>query len=249
MIADVFTVIWKERKGMFRHRGSRSRAVLTLLVPVAVFAVYMPWQGGPEDWLTGPFSIVASILIPILMVLLTIPESFAGERERHTLETLLASRLSDRAILFGKMAVSVALGWGMALLTLLIGFIVVNATHWSGQLLFYTPPIAVANLVLSLVFAILAAGAGVIISLRAATVREAQQTLMAIVMFPLLLLGVAGTFLVTAGLEWVERILETMRAMDSWLLLLIVAVVLIAICLILIRLAMARFQRARLLAK
>ena len=64
-----------------------------------------------------------------------IADSFAGERERHTLETLLASRLSDRAILFGKIAACIAYGWLMAMLCVLVGTITENVSHWEGQVL------------------------------------------------------------------------------------------------------------------
>jgi ABC-2 type transport system permease protein len=51
-------------------------------------------------------------------------DAIAGERERHTLETLLASRISDRAILLGKVIVTTGYAWGTALLGLLFGLFV-----------------------------------------------------------------------------------------------------------------------------
>jgi ABC-2 type transport system permease protein len=245
VLADILAVVWKERKSLFKQRGSRTQVVLTLLVPVGMFAIYIPWQAG-VNWFEDPLSIIAGIFIPMLLVGIIIPESFAGERERHTLETLLASRLPDRAILFGKMAVAVGLGWGMSLLAFLVGFVIVNATHWSGQLMFYKPIIAIAFVVLSLLMAVLTASAGIRISLRAATVREAQQTLMAAVMFPPLLLGVVGTLVFTIE-GWRERIMGVVSNINSALLLVIAVAVLLALCLVLLRAAMARFQRARLI--
>ena len=245
MIADVSTVIWKERKELFSQRGSRAQVIFSLLVPAVFFAFIVPWQEG-SDWFHSPLTYAISIFLPILMVMLTIPESFAGERERHTLETLLASRLPDRAILFGKMAIPVALGWGTALLALFLGFIVANATHWSGQLMFYTSTVAIGNITLSLLMAVLSASAGVIISLRAGTVKQAQQILMAVTMFPLLLLGVAFTFVFT-NKRMGDRIIEIMDNIDAKLLILIIAVVLILICWVLLSVAITRFQRSRLI--
>lgn len=43
---DLLTVVWKERKGALRVRGSRSQAILTALVPVASIAILMPIQIG-----------------------------------------------------------------------------------------------------------------------------------------------------------------------------------------------------------
>ena len=100
MIADIWTVIWKERKSLFRHRGSRLRAVFNLLIPVGLVAIYFPLGEG-HNWVSSPVALFA-LIIPMLLVGTTVPDAFAGERERHTLSTLLASRLPDRAVLFGK---------------------------------------------------------------------------------------------------------------------------------------------------
>jgi ABC-type Na+ efflux pump permease subunit len=52
-----------------------------------------------------------------------ITDSIAGERERQTLETLLASRLPDRAILLGKVAAITLLGWLLLALGALPGIL------------------------------------------------------------------------------------------------------------------------------
>jgi ABC-2 type transport system permease protein len=59
-------------------------------------------------------------------------DAIAGERERHTLETLLASRISDRAILLGKVIVTTGYAWGTALLGLLFGLFVANLSKGQG---------------------------------------------------------------------------------------------------------------------
>ncbi len=190
---------------------------------------------------------MASVLFPLLVVGMTIPESFAGERERHTLETLLASRLPDRAILFGKMAVPIGLAWAMVLLVLLISLVTANATSWSGHLRFYRPGILLGSVALSLLIATLSASAGVLISLRAATVQQAQQILTLVTMVPFLLLGMLVPLLLNMKLGWVERIKQAIATGGSTLIILIIAVVLIAACLGLLWAAMARFRRGRLI--
>ena len=40
MIADILIVVWKEKKGLFRYQGSRTRAVLGLLIPVVMLGIY-----------------------------------------------------------------------------------------------------------------------------------------------------------------------------------------------------------------
>jgi len=242
---DLKTVIWKERKLLFNQRGGKKQVVFTLLVPAAVFSILFPWQEG-IGFLDSPLPVFAAIFIPMLITGLTVPESFAGERERHTLETLLASRLSDSDLLVGKLIISVALAWIVTLISFLVSFIVANATDWSGQLIFYTPLITAASLILSLLVAVLSSATGVIISLRASTVREAQQTLMATIMFPVLLLGVAGTVVFTIeGIR--DQITKIMDSINPFVLVSVVTIVLIIACYFLMRAAMRRFQRDRLI--
>ena len=239
MIADILTVMWKERKGMFRYRGSRTRFLMVLLSPV-IMAIVFPLQAGP-DWVERLDSVFIAVFIPIILVSITIPDSFAGERERHTLGTLLASRLPDRAILFGKVAVSVAFAWGVTLAAVLLGLVTVNVAHWEGKLLLLTPTIALADLGLSFLLATLAAGAGVLISLRSETVQEAMQTLTAVLLLPPMLLGMVATLILR------DQVRELFRAFDGTQVLLIVLAVLAMIDLGVFAAAMARFQRARLI--
>ena len=66
-----------------------------------------------------------------------IPDSFAGERERHTLEPLLATPLSDRAILFGMISAAVGYGWGITLISMVIGLLATNLIPVHEDLLLY----------------------------------------------------------------------------------------------------------------
>ena len=50
MIEDLRTVVWKEWKSVLRWRGSRMRAILTLLMPLVLFGLWLPWEAG-EAWL------------------------------------------------------------------------------------------------------------------------------------------------------------------------------------------------------
>jgi len=243
MKSDIRTVIWKEARSLFRQRGSRIRALLTLLTPVAFFAVYGPWSAGP-DWATDPLSIIAAVITPMLIVTLIIPDSIAGERERHTLPTLLASRLPDRAILFGKAVFSLLIAWGVTLLTLLLALVTVNLTHWSGKVLMYAPTVLVAGVSLSFLTAAMTTGIGVFISLRASTVQEAQQLLAAFVLGPITLLGpVVLIVSQTTDLDLIDRITRV----DGELLLAAALTALVIIDGLLAFLAMRRFRRSRLI--
>jgi len=244
MFDDIKTVMWKERKGLFRVQGSRARAILTVLVPVVMIAVVMPLQMG-EEWLDAAWSLVGSILIPFILVGITIPESFAGERERHTLDTLLASRLPDRAILFGKVGLAVAYGWGMTLVVLIVSLVVVNLLHWDGQVMFYKPIVALADVAVSLLIAGLVANLGVLISLRSETAQGAQQALMSALMVPLLVLQVTPAVMLSVVPNGREILKEWLSVDFTQVVLILTAALVIANVGLLLA-AMARFQRARL---
>ena len=81
------------------------------------------------------------------------------------------------AILLGKMLAAVAYGWGLVLVMLLLSLLTVNLAARTGQVLLFPWRFAVGAPLLALLGAGLAATAGVLVSLRAPTVRQAAQTL------------------------------------------------------------------------
>ena len=250
MIADILTVMWKERKGLLRHQGSLRTTVFTLFTPVVMLGIFLPWQEGRE-WVSSPLPLMVSGLIPALLVGMRIPDSFAGERERHTLATLLASRLPDRAILLGKVAMAVCWGWGVTLAVLLLGLVTVNVAHWEGRVLLYSLTIGLAGVGLGLLAALFVAGLGVLISLRSATVQGAAQTLIfAVLAGPMVLSMILGSFIL-AGPDGRERLgkllVKLVVTLGSTQSMIIITAVLVLIDLGLLAAAMARFRRARLI--
>ena len=127
-------------------------------------------------WVESPLSMVLWGWLAMLPVTAIIADAFAGERERHTLETLLASPLSEQAILFGKVAAAVSYAWLLALIMLLAGLITVNVVDDNGLLL-YPVEVVIGGGILGLLTATLSASIGVLVSLRAATVKQAAQQL------------------------------------------------------------------------
>ena len=104
MIADILTVASKELREILTFGGdARGRGKFSLLILVGVFGVFFPLQSGRE-WVTSSLSIMVWGWMPFLWVSGIVSDLFAGERERHTLEALLATRLSDQAILYWEIA-------------------------------------------------------------------------------------------------------------------------------------------------
>lgn len=244
MREDILTVMWKESKSLLRYSSSRWKGVVTLLTPIALFGIIFPIQFR-EEWLTSGFSLVVSVITPLMLIASTIAESFAGERERHTLETLLASRLPDRAILFGKLLMSIFFGWGMTLFLLLVSLVVVNLLEWDGGIQVYQTAILALNIFVSLLVSGIVASLGILISLRSSTVQSAAQTIMLMLFMPFILLQ-AVVFLLPTFLpeETIEAILD---GLDFNMIVLIILVVMMAANIGLNLCALARFKRAKLI--
>ena len=243
MIADLWTVMWKEWKGLFVQRGSMRGGLLRLVIVIGVLGIVPPLQAGRE-WVDSPMVLAFAGWMPLLLVTSVVADSFAGERERHTLETLLASRLPDRAILFGKVGTAVSYGWGLTMVSLIMGLVTVNVAQGQGELLLYTPRVILGSCGLGLLTAGLAASAGVLVSLRASTVRQAQQV-MSIATMVLLFVPIFGVQALPAEVK--GRLAGTLATMDVTRIVLIAAAVLAVLDAGLLAAAMARFQRARLI--
>jgi ABC-2 type transport system permease protein len=140
--------------------------------------------------------------LPLMLVMAVVADSFAGERERHTLETLLASRLSDASILFGKIAAAVAFAYGMLLVVSALSLISVNV--WLSRpdpwrhVLMWGGVESFAVVVLGFLLTVLCATIGVMVSLRSETVRQANLRLSMglIVFFPAVGMALAGIWAV-----------------------------------------------------
>ncbi len=174
---DLRTMIWKEWKD-FLLSGGRSDLLRPLLI-LGILGIVLPLSFRLRWIDLDPAPVLIILYAPFMFVTTFIGDAIAGERERHTLETLLASRISDRAILLGKVLVAVLFTWGMTLFCLLLGALVVNWSQTPGPWVFYAPiDLFLVVLVMSFLTILLAASGGVLISLRSATVRQAAQTML-----------------------------------------------------------------------
>ena len=246
MIFDVWTVMWKEWKELLVQRGSLRGGLLSLLIVVAFFSVIPPLQMG-SGWVDSPIVLFLSGWVSFFLVSSIVADSFAGERERHTLETLLASCLPDRAILLGKVCMAVSYGSGLMLLVLVLGLVTVNLASGHGTPLVYQGIIGLGSVGLSLLGALLAASAGVLVSLRAPTVRQAQQTLsFAAILLLLVPYGlVQGSRILS--IEWPVNLISAIATSNVTEIVIIVMVILGLIDIGLVALALVRFQRSRLI--
>ena len=128
--------------------------------------------------------------------------------------------------------------WGTALLGLLFGLFVANLSKGQGSWQFYTHvDLLLEALALSLFASLLGVSGGVLISLRSATVRQAQQ-----------LLIVATLVLVVGGVVAIKVLpaqsISSLSTSQIWLIVMAVLAVLDAI---LLGVSLVSFRRSRLM--
>ena len=173
-MSDILTVAWKEMQEALHQRGGLAGNILQIVVIFGLVGVWMPLQTG-RAWLEQPFLALVWLWFPLFLAMNMAVDGFAGERERHTLETLLATPLPTRAILWGKLVTPTLYGWGLSLLLLLLAALVVNLATAAQGLSFYVGGFfwqtALLSLVASATLNLLAAH----VSLYASSVRQAYQ--------------------------------------------------------------------------
>lgn len=215
-MGGVSAVLWKELREQYLGGGRAAVSIGVNVVVAVAFGIGIPIffqqilgnQRGLPSWLpleSMVFALTAfGAFLAFLVPAVTIPDAIAGERERHTLETLLAAPLSDGAILWGKMlAVYVPIG-------VLVLALVLPATV-TGLVLFGPWALVAGAVALgtclggSAVTSTLVVGLGTFLSLRAPTVRKAQEWLGYSIMPVFMLPGVV-TFLLTSRLAALKAV-------------------------------------------
>ncbi len=127
------------------------------------------------------------LIIPVMSSSVIASDSFAGEKERNTLEALLATPITDSELLLGKILVSFIPGMGVTIFGFILYVLTVNVltVEIFGEYIMPTVPWLVLIFVLSPAIALLGVGTTVIISSRVKGFREAQQ-LSAVLVIPVL---------------------------------------------------------------
>ena len=120
---DILTVAWKEliemRPGR-RGQGQRSTAAMALVT--LIVAVAIPFSAGSASF-GGIGVLCIGLMVASMWVLTSVPDAFAGERDRRTLETLLATRLPADAILLGKLLASVVVAASLGAVALVLAVV------------------------------------------------------------------------------------------------------------------------------
>ena len=241
---DILTIVTKELKEFWKARGSLRARVLSFLPLLIIFGIYFPLQQR-EMWMEAPFVPGFYFMwLPFVLAGGTTADSFAGERERHTLETLLATRLSDRDIFLGKVLAIVIYSLSVTWAAAGLAWITLNVTRDGGPLFWYGAGGLGLIVGGGLLVSLLMTAIGVLASLRAASVRAAAQwfsviTLLVFIGGPLLLQALPASVM-QAVMRRLETANLTVVGLAATLLVLALDVALLAV-------GIARFQRTRLI--
>lgn len=252
-MSEVGTVVWKEWREHFLRRGRPSRTVVATLVLVVLGGLVAPLVIGLSFSrflsarevveIVAGIGLFATAFQGMVLNVSLIIDAFAGERERHTLESLLASPLSDRAILVGKIL-------AIQLFVLVASLVEVVSQQGILLILFGAPgwgylPVLVAGPILAGLVGLLIGSIGAMVGMRVATVKAGQQV-MAYILLPVYFLPGLGNILLQSTPPG-RAILAYYALVGPQLFVLTVMGLLLTVDVLLLALARRAFRRNRLL--
>lgn len=248
-MSDVGTVFRKEMWESFGNSRARNQMLVSLLVVVALADFGLPFLDRDYEMSLARvlfFGVMFSIMTPLFST----ADTVAGERERHTLETLLSSRLSDRSIVLGKLLAVLTLGLVIAAGMILQGLVVVSFLFGRFDLLLqyllFTPAVLLGSVILSIALTCV----GLLVSMRAQTVQGAAQitSLLAMPVLLLFFVGPAmfGFIAATRGADGAVPV-DPMSTIVILLLAFVASVLIIDV--VLVVLTVTAFKRHRLMPK
>jgi len=243
VIAGVKAVFRKELKEYRRELAGSWTDLAPLVVGLLSTGVVLPLVLAPVLLAPGGMP-TATALIAGSFVATLAADSFAGERERQTMEVLLASPLSDPAIVLGKISALVVVGVGMGCAFFVLGYAVLAGTQGEPAWSAFTWWVVPAALFGASALATLVAAIGVGVSLRAASLKQAQQTLGSAVM-ALLFGPLVASWMVPDS--WIEGIQSTVGGLPVGVGIAGLTVGLLTLDALAVGLALARFRRSRMI--
>jgi len=172
MMRGLGAVLRKELQEVLGDRQARRGGYVQAVMHVLVLGVLLP-ASQVELWhAKHPVTVLFFALLPGVAAASVAADAFAGERERHTLETLLSTPLAPRTILVGKTLASVAWGTIVACVSLLVATVTVNVA--SGP--FVPAPVVVLTAIgASAASGLIMSSVAIVISMKVPVARATQQ--------------------------------------------------------------------------
>lgn len=169
---DIAVVFRKELKELTGDRSSFRGTLIQGSVVILLCGVLLPLRD-PQVLASVEACIMLFVVFPVTLAAAVAADSFAGEQERGTLETLLASPLTESDIFIGKASIAAAVAVAVSTLTTLSAFVVMLGSA-------HSQPFAAASALAAILFG--AVGGGLLlaalvamVSLKVKAARSAQQ--------------------------------------------------------------------------
>ncbi len=198
--SGVACIARKDIREWLADRDSRRGFVVQAAIFLFLTGLFVPWTT-PAVWQSPGEAVLLYVGLPSLIASMLCADAFAGEKERHTLESLLATPLTDAELFFGKVAAAVGLSTAVSIAAVLAGILTlaVRSMHTAVLLpnMFQCTAVLVGSLGTALTISTLAA----VVSSRVPVARSAQQIVQVVF---LLFTGLLGFLLhLSAGeLTW-----------------------------------------------
>jgi uncharacterized membrane protein SpoIIM required for sporulation/ABC-type transport system involved in multi-copper enzyme maturation permease subunit len=237
-----FTTISTITRREVRDTLSDWRIIAPILLLTFIFPQLLVAAAGQvvgfvqDDNLAGrlmPFAALLVGFIPASFSLITALESFVGERERNSLESLLAMPISDRDLYIGKLCSSLLTPLASSIVAMLVFTLLLLG--FSPELYFaaITLPRLILLFLLVGTMALMMVSGAVVISAHITTVRAANLMSSFILLPAALVVQLAAILIINS--RWGEL----------WL----IAAALLALAIILTRVGMATFSREEILSR
>jgi ABC-2 type transport system permease protein len=190
--------------------------------------VLVPWLD-PTVWRSAAAMAPLYLVFPGMLAASVGADAFAGERERRTLETLLATPLADGAVFVGKALTAILFSAVVSTVALLCSIITVSLSHKGGP---FPPQLHVAALLGGAIgVASISTAVSIFVSMRVAVARSAQQ------MSSVVSLVVGGATVAVIAELGIPFDWATLPRIDAWI---------VAAGVIALRAAMRSFRRDRM---
>lgn len=186
---DAMIVARKELRELIGERASRRGIQVQAAIMTLFLGVFLPSKT-PQAWLAAsPAAIMLFLLLPSIVAGAIGADSFAGERERKTLETLLATPLSDRAIVVGKAIAALFAAVVVAAIALAVAAITVNVSAHPAAVFIPAPELWLGALLGTLACSTVSTAVAILLSIRIPIARTVQQMVSLMFVLPVFLVG------------------------------------------------------------
>jgi len=247
---DIATVVWKELSEVRAGPGGRGLRSTTGIVLVTLFvAVVIPFSAGTAQF--GGIAVMSiGSIVAAMWVLTSVPDSFAGERDHRTLETLLATRLPAGAILAGKLLASVAVAAVLGAVAIVLSVIasdVGTVVHGAKGDALSVPWLYLGlGVVLAVLVAFALGNVGILVALRASSAMVAMRELGLGLAVLAIGISVGVQALPKGASSDLADVAADIGSLSPWLLAVGATVVFAALNAALFAMARARFTRPKL---